>query len=579
MAQSAERHIRGLIADYNLDCYVVFNKDVHLNEYIRKRDMLPFQISGFSGSNATVIIAEEPYLLTDSRYYIQAQQESRFPLIKEKLSDHIVTKGYKRVSFNTETISSKCFNRLWETFLQNNIEFVETPFKGCSDEADEGDSLIYLEQHKLSDYFCLPGQSDTSNSAIREYLGSLGFSDFESNVTGSHYKDKITRIRDYVGDKTLIVSDLDTIAWILNLRGRDIDFNPVFFAFLVMDSNSTLVFTDRKIELDGVEVHPYSDFDMKLESLVDLPVLISGDCNQHIYSKLRHRELTEVIRMYQATKNEVELCGMALAYFFDGIALTELFAFIEANDGLTEEAISQELHRIKSGFKGYVQPSFATISSTGSNAAIVHHSSSADLVDKEKVYLIDCGSHYYFGTTDTTRTLFFGTEVPTELKHDYTLVLQGQLDAMMKVYKEMSYSEIDKISRSYLEKEKKDFGHAVGHGVGHFLCVHEHPPTVYGKAEATIQPNHVFSVEPGYYRENEYGIRIENLVMSRSEEDGVELVNITTVPYQNRMVDPSMLTDKQREYYNRCNEKCRKVLSSHLGAKAREFLEKHACSI
>lgn len=574
-----EGRINKLISTYKLDCYIVFNKDAHLNEYIRKKDMRVMQICGFTGSNATLIICDSPQLLTDSRYYIQAQQQSRFPLVKEQLSKHITKTGYKRIGFDTKTISSASFKKLSQIFSENGMEFVETPTEMEDSSSNETDDIIYLENYKLSDYFRIPGSENGGEATVREYLSSLGFTNFDSNVTGSKYNDKITRIREYIDMKPLIIAELDTIAWILNLRGCDIEFNPLFFAFMIIDSSSVMLFTDKKVVLEGVSVLPYSSFEKHLSFIANAPVLISGDCNQYIYSQLKHPELTGVIRGYQACKNDVELCGMALAYLFDGIALTELFAFIEAGDNLTEDTVSQELENIKKRFEGYVQPSFGTISSTGSNAAIVHHQSSSDKIDKNKVYLIDSGSHYYFGTTDTTRTLFFGTDVPSDLKHDYTLVLQGQLDAMMKKYKDAPYSKIDIYSRKYLNDEKKVFGHAVGHGVGHFLCVHENPPVIYDKITNQIEANQVFSIEPGYYKEGEYGIRIENLVISKQVEEFIELVNITLVPYQNKMVDCCMMTEEQKKYYNQCNKKCMDILYKHLGDKARAFLEANTCPI
>lgn len=587
MNQTIEDYVREIIRKHDLDCYAIFNSDVHLNEYILKRDMRVFCISGFSGSNGTVVISKEPCLITDARYYIQAQEESKFPLCKDKLHEHIVSKQYKKVSFDTKTISSSRFKKLMETFSENSIEFVETEFKfviGLDENQhdDRPSEIVYLEQYNLKDYLHVSDESEglEYDPVIREYLSSLGFNNIDGNVTGSRYQDKIERVRQAIGEKVLIVTELDTIGWILNLRGFDIEFNPVFFSFLVITKDEVLLFTDRPVVLDMVRVRPYCAFEEYLESIVERPAVISGDCNQFIYSKFKDVELTGTIRELQATKNEVELCGMALAYFFDGIALAELFGFIHNNSGLTEKTIADELHNIKTKFKGYIQPSFDSISSTGANAAIVHHRASLAKIDKSKVYLIDCGSQYYFGTTDTTRTLFFGPDIDEQLVHDYTLVLKGQLNAMMKEYNsESTCAEIDEISRSFLKKEEKDFGHSTGHGVGHFLCVHEHPPSVHGKSEDRLQPNMVFSVEPGYYKEGEYGIRIENLVASRKIGDTIKLVNITIVPYQNRMVNVSMLSEEEKVYYNSCNEKCIKTLQKYISYEAFEFLKNNSYKI
>ncbi|KAM0679697.1 hypothetical protein GINT2_002106 [Glugoides intestinalis] len=578
MKKSIEEYVHELVKKNNLDCYIIFNSDSHINEIIGEKDRNVLRISGFTGSNGTVIISKEPCLITDPRYYLQAEEESKFPLYKGKISDYILEKGYKRVSFNTKIVSSESFKALLKIFSNNSITFipVEFHFLPECDKTDENE-VINLEKMYLKDFLRFPGDVDSLeyNPMIKNYLLSIGLEVEDENLTGSFYQDKIAKIRKLACKKPVVFTELDTIAWILNLRGYDIPCTPVFYSYLIVEDNKTTLFTNKNVSLEGVDVIEYEGFEAYLEKLKDVPTLISGDCNQYVFSTLKNAEITDEIRRMQATKNKTELCGMALAYFFDGIALTELFAFIENNKGFSEEDLANELHNIKSKFKGYVQPSFDTISATGSNAAIVHHRASTKLVDKKNVYLLDCGSHYYFGTTDTTRTMIFGSEVNSQLKHDYTLVLKGHLNAMLRHYPAGSkYSEIDAISRSFLLKEKKDFAHATGHGVGHFLCVHEHPPTIYMKGEDCISSNQVFSIEPGYYKDGEYGIRIENLVISRKEGDGMKLQNITLVPYQNRIVDVSMLTEEEKDYYNNCNLNCIKAFKKFLSFEAYEFLER-----
>lgn len=584
--------MQSIILKYNLDGYIVFNSDVHLNEYIRECDRRVFKLSGFSGSNGTIIIGRNSCLITDGRYYIQALNESKFPLYKGKICEFLTENNYKRVSFDTRTIASRNFEYLKDQFSKNGIKLVETEFSftdlsdqsNAVDQNDHSgitdDSIIYLENHNLKDYLQIPGKLDKSENLLKEYLSSLGFKKYDCNVTGSFYLEKIEKVRKLIENRILIVTELDTIAWILNLRGSDVEYNPIFFSFLIITKNETVLFCNKTVILKDITVKKYEEFDKYLERIAGFPAIISGDCNQSIFSKFTDIIRTNKIRELQAEKNEIELCGMALAYFFDGIALTELFAFIQNKDGLTEENISNKLHEIKQSFKGYVQPSFGTISATGENAAIIHHQASPRAVNKDQVYLIDCGSQYYFGTTDTTRTLFFGNEVGENLRHDYTLVLRGQMGAMMKEYEpDATYSEIDRLSRFFLKEEDKNFEHATGHGVGHFLCVHESPPAIYEKNFNLIKPNQVFSVEPGYYKEGEYGIRIENLVISREDGDQMKLINITTVPYQNKLVDVGMLTAEEKEYYNLCNATCLKAFGGFLSEKALEFIKENSCAI
>jgi Xaa-Pro aminopeptidase len=585
MTQTIEKYVRDIIERNNLDCYILFNSDCHLNEYIGPKDKRVALISGFEGSNATVVIGSESCLITDSRYFIQAQKESKFELYKEALSDFISLKKHKRISFDTRTVSFLQFEKILE---KTSAEFISTDFdfeiptdESINLNVSNNSDVIYLEQHSLEDYLSFPtNKKGCVNQSIVKYLNFMGFHNFQGNLTGSSYKDKISKIRKIIGKNTLIVTELDTICWILNLRGNDIKYNPLFYSYLIIDQKECILFTDRDVKLENVLIEKYENFEKSLPKLKNLPVLISSCCNQFIRSKLNNCDVTEQIRNLQANKNEIELCGMALSYFFDGLALTELFAYISNNSNFTEEDLSEKLDQIKKQFPGYVQPSFETISSSGSNAAIVHHSAGNTIVDKNKVYLLDCGSQYYFGTTDTTRTMFFGKNIPEDLKHDYTLVLKGQLSAMIHKYEKTSkYSEIDLISRSFLKKEDKDFGHATGHGVGHFLCVHEHPPTIHPKSTSEIMCNHVFSIEPGYYKENEYGIRIENLVISRKNENGFKIQNITLVPYQNVMVQLKMLSEEEREFYNASNTNCVTFLCNLLSNEGVEFLKKNCVAI
>lgn len=577
----------------SLDCYLIFNSDCHLNEYISDKDRRVLALSGFQGSNGTIIYGKDPCLITDPRYYIAAAQQSKFPLYKQPPQDYILMKNYKTLSFDTRTISSKKFKKLKEVFDEYSISFIETEFKYKIESRlapEQSETLIDLEKHYLKEFI---NNDDLEFKAYLMKTLDLSTEEYDKclnqNLTGSNFQDKINVIREFIADAILVVSEMDTIAWILNLRGSDIPYNPVFYSYMIIDRDEIALFTDKSIDRDGVTVYSYDCFEGFIKNMPNdkrTQVLISGDCNQYIYSILENRfqvKLTDKIRSLQACKNNVELIGMALAYFYDGIALSELFYFIQSKENLTESDISIKLDSLKRAFGGYAGPSFETISSTGTNCAIVHHRASDRVVDKSQVYLIDSGSHYLFGTTDTTRTLIFGKKAETEnilfekLRHDYTLVLKGHLNAMMNVYdSSATYKDIDLISRQFLVKEEKDFAHATGHGVGHFLCVHENPPVIHPKGDMNpIAINQVFSIEPGFYKEDEYGIRIENLVISRPDlacNGSVKLVNITLVPYQNKIMDIFMMDENEKKYYNSCNKTCIDLLRKYLTPKAYEFL-------
>lgn len=588
--ESYPEKVERLVREHGLDCYLTFTADCHLNEYIDPEDQRVRKLTGFCGSNGTAITCKDSRLVTDSRYFIQAAHESSYPLFKGKATDYIIDTGLRRVGLDTRLISSTRFLSLQKTLGEKGIEIVE-----IVEEESIGrpvSELIHLEKVMLSsfiNYRCDANNNESSTDGkIIRYLNSLGFYHFDNNVTGSFYADKILRVRELAGDGVVIITELDTIAWVLNTRASDIEYNPVFYAYLVVSRERVLLFTDHSVSLSGVEVDRYANFEKFLPEIRDRQVLVSGDCNYFVYSQFKSIGLTDAVRKAQADKNEIELAGMVLSYVYDGIALTDLFGYMSANDGFTERDIADKLDELKRRLPGYVGPSFETISSTGTNSAIVHHRSTAARVDKDAVFLLDSGSHYYFGTTDTTRTVLFSSTAPSgdradavrELVHDNTLVFKGQINAMLTRYgKDMTYADIDRISRSYLKNEGKDFGHATGHGVGHFLCVHEHPPTVFSGSTQSVTSSHVFSVEPGFYREDVYGIRIENLVYSKKTGEQHELVNITMVPYQLSLLEREMLSPEETAFVNAFNERCRWLLRDFVSPEGLLFLDQNTCTV
>ncbi|KAI4292340.1 Xaa-Pro aminopeptidase [Pancytospora philotis] len=570
-----------LMQRHALDGFLTYVADCHISEYVGPEDQRLKQLTGFTGSNGVGITCKESALITDSRYFIQAAKESSYPLVHDTVSELLVKRGLKRVGLDTRTISSTGFRALQKAVGEHSIDLVGVTEIECPARATS--QLIDLESIVLSDFVddSLQINGKAYGPKAREYLGSIGFTDLKHGVTGSSYKDKLRTVREIAGDGACLFTELDTIAWLLNLRASDIEYNPVFYSYMIVTSDDAQLFTNHSVDREGVTVQPYTAFESALNSIKSRKVLVSGDCNQFIFAQLENAEVTDAIRRLQATKNQTELAGMALSYFFDGIALTNLFGWMAKNERYTEEDVANKLHEYKMAFKGYVGPSFETISSTDTNSAIVHHSSSDRPVDKSRVFLLDSGSHYFFGTTDTTRTVHMPgwesgapADYISSIVHDNTLVFRGHFGAMIKKYElGSSYTDMDALARSFLKEEKKDFGHATGHGVGHFLCVHEDPPCLAPAWDrAKLADAQVFSIEPGYYLEGEYGIRIENLVFSRARGDSVDLVNITMVPYQLSLLDQKLLSDDERRELNIFSKKCRWLLEDFVTPDGLEYL-------
>ncbi|ORD94134.1 AMPP1 [Enterospora canceri] len=593
------KRVLKLMKVYGIDAYLSYTADCHHNEYIGTQDLRVTMLTGFTGSNGIAMTAEVPLLWTDGRYYIQAERESTYSLRKEAPSE--VARNFKKISFDLRLVSTKFYDEFTKKLKEKGVEFVAIDEnlvdraieeinreRGVEEKMLELDGrrysltrrvgdVTYLENYQLIDFVA-------DDLRAVNYLKAFGFTKLDENVSGSSYQDKIGKVREVAGDRTLLVTELDTICWILNVRGNEIDYNPLFYGYLVLSRDDVILFVDSEVYLKGVATREYRQFEEYLnEKLVHERVLVSSQCSQYLANKMVNAEFTEEIRIMQSKKNQTELAGMTLAYYYDGIALTNLLGHLSrSKEEYTEKQVADLLLRYKKNLPGFVQPSFETISCTGSNAAIIHHSPSDAVVDYDSVYLIDSGSQYLFGTTDTTRTCHFRKPAP-ELVHDNTLVLKCQLNAMMKVFKEEAeFSELDEAGRIYLKNEEKEFKHGLSHGVGHFLCVHEHPPIISPNKKEAFYDNCVFSVEPGFYLENEYGIRIENLVYckkNKEAEGGYSLVNLTMVPYDQGLIDQSMLNEQEKAYLNTFNQLLLELFEGSLNEEGWHYLKSNAHKI
>lgn len=659
--EDIQKELSDLLDEMNIDCYLTFTADCHLNEYVGESDELLSILTGFFGSNgvaftfSTTFLKENPniknLLWTDGRYFLQAQNESKYELRKKKVSiifQEELKDKVKTVALDKSRVPHKYFKTMQSLLEEIKIGIVPVGEnlivksinnliqKNNKDENNNQKELsecklslknlltqkttvfdmrrncgdiIYLENYKLMDF--------VENVKVLDHIRSYGLNVFDdeimlknnliNNVTGSSYQNKIERVRNVIKDDILVVSALDTICWILNVRGADIEYNPVFFAYLIVSSTKVILFTDVEIYLKDVEVKKYDEFYKFLkDELAEEKhrIIISEDSNAELVEKIEsinaknnfavEAELnqpesifTPEIKQMQSIKNDMELAGMVLSYFYDGIALCNTLGEIERklkeNKILTEKDCSDILLGHKKGFNAFVQPSFETISCTGANCAIIHHRPSDAVVKLNECYLIDSGSQYFFGTTDTTRTCLFSdvSAFLNELQHDYTLVLKGHVSIMMKEYElEDMYAEIDARSRSFLREEEKDFAHSVSHGVGHFLNVHECPPSVNRLSKDKIQANVVISNEPGYYLEGKYGIRIENLIFSKETEEGKKYFNnFTTVPYDVDLIEKSMLSNEEIQFINEIHEKTYELLKEHVNEDGLVYLKKHTRKI
>lgn len=431
--------------------------------------------------------------------------------------------------------------------------------------------------------------------------------------TGKSFQDKIEELRKELDKKKaagFVVSMLDEIAWLFNLRGNDIPYNPVFFSYAVITPTTATLYVDEsklessaKEHLKGVQIRPYDAIFSDITAMASSEpaengttsssaakrkYLISTKASWALSRALGGEDKVDEIRSLigdaKAIKNETELEGMRKCHIRDGAALIEYFAWlehelVEKKTKLDEVEAADKLEATRKKHDKYVGLSFDTISSTGANAAVIHYKpepGNCSTIDPSKVYLCDSGAQYLDGTTDTTRTLHFGE--PTAMEREaYTLVLKGNIALELAVFpKGTSGFALDTLARQFLWSSGLEYRHGTGHGVGSYLNVHEGPIGIGTRvqySEVPLSIGNVISDEPGYYEDGNFGIRIENIIMVKEvqtkhkfgDKPYLGFEHVTMVPMCRKLIDVSLLTERERDWLNDYH---REVLE-----KTKEFFE------
>jgi len=434
---------------------------------------------------------------------------------------------------------------------------------------------------------------------------------------GETSQSKLQRLREEITKKkavAAVVTLLDEVAWLFNLRGTDIDFNPVFFAYAVVTPTEAILFMNdaqdrhsiKEFLGSNVEIRPYESFIPSLRQLIatlgankDKPMLLGDKTSLAVVEAIGQENAVLIpspVATMKAIKNETEIEGFRNCHIRDGAALIRYFAWLEEqlNSGveLNESQAAAKLEEFRSELDLFRGLSFTTISSTGPNAAVIHYSPDPDdcaIVKKDQIYLCDSGGQYLDGTTDVTRTLHFGTPTNEE-KRAFTRVLQGHISIDTAVFPNgTSGYIIDSFARRALWQEGWDYRHGTGHGVGHFLNVHEGPHGIGTRIaynSTSLKVGMTVSNEPGYYADGRYGIRIENVVIVREAETPNNFGNgylcfehVTMCPIQTKLIDFSILTTQEKEWLNSYHAETLKKVGPLLrnDPRALEWLERE-CS-
>ena len=534
----------------NLKAYLILTSDPHDNEYISEyylKERLFF--APFSGSAGTLLISEnKAFLSTDGRYWEQAEKElsgTGITLIKDgdigvpSLTDFIKQNGFYPLGINYLNISEAKLEALQNKgIVTKNIDF---------------SYLLDKKKEKSGKIFAL-----------------------DKNLYTLSYKDKIELIKHEIKEKDSeahLLTTLDDIAFTLNLRGKDIPFNPVFYSYLYISLNEGVhLFVDLDkldFSLEGVNVHPYEEIFSFIKERENIKTLIDPTrVNAYLYSLLKEPVISKnPSYLMKAIKGPVEIKNIKSIQEIDGLALLKFQKYLEDNldKNLTEYDYSLKLKEFREESNLLFDLSFNTIASAGKNAAMMHYAPKKDnssTVNKDEIeFLVDSGGQYFGGTTDTTRTFLIG-KASQEFIHDYTLTLKALIAISSAVFLEKSDGHtLDILARRYFWNEGMDYKCGTGHGVGYILNVHEGPNGLRYKAvperddQAPIVPGMITTIEPGVYKSGKYGIRIENNLLcvkafSTSDGNFFKFETITYVPIETKCLDLSIMSDEEVDWLN-----------------------------
>ncbi|KAF0459956.1 Creatinase/aminopeptidase [Gigaspora margarita] len=593
--------LRALFSDYEITAYIIPSEDSHQSEYVAACDARRSFISGFTGSAGLAVVSNDAAaLFTDGRYFLQAskQLDTNWKLMKQGLPDVPTWQEYlvqnlqkgSKIGIDPTLITAPDARSLSESLekvgsclkpiSQNLVDLVW----GDKRPARPKNPLIVLEE-------CYSGRSHTEK--IENLRG-----EFKENFYG------------------FIASGLDEIAWLYNLRGSEVEYNPVFFSYsLVTRDEAILYIDDRKLTKEakdhlGPDVQ-YRPYDAIFEDLQKHSVKLKNDSQKLLIStrtswaiaraagESNIEETRSPITDAKAIKNEVELEGMRQCHLRDSCAVINYFAWLEEQlaNGKTINEIdgSNQLEKFRAEQADFMGLSFDTISASGPNGSIIHYKpepESCAVINPNHLYLCDSGGQYKDGTTDVTRTVHFGTPTEQE-KRAFTRVLQGHIAIDRAIFpKGTTGYLLDVLARTSLWRDGLDYRHGTGHGVGCFLNVHEGPQGIGTRIvfnDAPLQAGMTVTNEPGYYEDEKFGIRIETVLLVREvetpnnfgERGYLGFEHITFVPIQTSLVDASLLSPIEHKWLNDFNAECLKKVGPLLkpGSPGHRWLEREAAPL
>lgn len=592
MKQSISERIHALRMWFkpNIQAFIIPSTDPHLSEYVAPHWKSREWISGFTGSAGTVVITEKKAgLWTDSRYFLQAAEQlqgSGIDLYKEMLPE-------------TPSITK---------FLSDELQPGESVgIDGKMFSVEQVESMqAELSAKNIQIVFC-PDPMDELWENRSPMPESPAFV-YDIKYAGKSCSEKIAAIRTELKKKSaesVMLSALDEIAWTLNLRGNDVHCNPVVVSYLLITEKKAVLFIAPEkvteevrnyLEKQQIEIQNYSNTEIYLSDLNSSSILMNpAKTNYSVFSSVNPQ--CRIIRgeapvaLLKAIRNEQEIKGIHAAMQRDGVALVKFLRWLESavpSGTETELSIDRKLHAFRATQDLYAGESFDTIAGYKEHGAIVHYSATEEsnaTLHPKGFLLLDSGAQYLDGTTDITRTIALG-ELTTEEKTDYTLVLKGHIALAMAVFPSGTRgAQLDVLARMPLWSHKMNFLHGTGHGVGHFLSVHEGPQSIrMNENPIVLQPGMVTSNEPGVYKGGSHGIRTENLTLVCSAGEGLfgeylKFETITLCPICKKGIIKELLTADEVDWLNNYHQQVYEKLSPKLNEEEKAWLKEATAAI
>ncbi|MBN1034024.1 aminopeptidase P family protein [Clostridium botulinum] len=576
--------LREIMKKENIDYYVVPSGDFHQSEYVAEHFKSRAYITGFTGSAGTALIGREKGILwTDGRYFIQAEQQLKdsgielykmripgWPTLHEWLMENM--KSGETVSFDGRLFSANEYKEFKKIKDKKNINIVMN--KDLIEEIWKDKPELPKEKAFLHDI---------------KYCGKSA-------------KEKIEEVRvemKKMGAQSYIISSLDDIAWLYNIRGNDVKDTPVVLAYAIVNEEKATLYIDKnklsnedqiKLNNEGIKIDEYNNIFEDVKDIKNSVILDPNKVSGYIYTLINENvkviEELNITTKLKAIKNSIEIENLKRCQIKDGVAMVRFLKWLKENVGkenITEVTVADKLLEFRSKGDLFVEESFGTIAGYKDHAAMMHYSAtdeSAYELKQEGILLVDSGGQYLDGTTDITRSFILG-KLTDEEKKDFTLVLKSHINLMKaKFLKGTTGSNLDVLARTILWDEGMDYKCGTGHGVGFFLSVHEGPQSIRPVPNTVVlEPGMILTNEPGVYKEGKHGIRTENVMLVTNDietDEGGEFYKFEVMSYcpmDIEGIDESLLTEAERKWLNTYHAETYAKLSPYLNDEEKNFLK------